>query len=222
MDNYDSSCCVCSLPFPRNSPARKKRRLFHNDPCEEVRRFFSEVLLKNLQLSLDSFKETRDSRGYLCHSCVSNAKAYFNLHNELRKKEDEVVSHFSHLRRIDDEVISSQSRSNCSNTPSTERVRMTNRGREEDEATPNTSNARKRQRTTMSSSQSSTDVAPTSLATELGMASNLQSNSEVTPTSFATPSLVPRSNTRIHPDVTVSRAQYWSHLCIVKMTYCRY
>jgi len=95
--DYDNSCCLCSLPFPLGGSARKKRKLLYNNPSEEARRFLNEILLKNLHLSLDSFEETRDSRGYLFHLCVSKAKTYYKLHDDLRKIEEEVVAKVSYL-----------------------------------------------------------------------------------------------------------------------------
>jgi len=36
MNDYDSRYYIFSLPFPSGGSARKKQKLLHNDPCEEV------------------------------------------------------------------------------------------------------------------------------------------------------------------------------------------
>ena len=122
--DMNDCCCVCKLPF--GGSTRRKRKLLYNSACEEARRYLNEVLLQKLQLSLNSFVETRDSRVYLCHLCSSKATTYFRLHKELRETEEYVVSKFSHLTRISEASISAQpqNRSRLSNSSSNARKRL--------------------------------------------------------------------------------------------------
>ena len=116
----------------------------------------------------------RDSRGYLCHLCISKAKTYYKLHNDPRKIE-EVVVKFSCLTAVE----GAQSRSR----PLNQEERTEQRGREGDQTTPNATNARKRLRTMSSCLQNDVESpitpAPATLSQSFVSETELQ-NSYVT------------------------------------------
>lgn len=98
-----------------------------------ARRFFSEVLLNKLQLSLDSFVETRNSYGYLCHLCDSQAAKYFKHQDKLRKIEEDVVEKAHHLTRVADlnEAVQSTRRPLTNTSTTRKRARTTSGQMEE-------------------------------------------------------------------------------------------
>ena len=98
-------CCLCRRELSESS-AFKKRKLFHGEQCKEAKKFFNEVLLEELDLSVNSFEETLNSKAYLCHLCDAYAANYRKYQKNLNQIRAEVISKLSQLTKLSTETAS--------------------------------------------------------------------------------------------------------------------
>jgi len=82
--------------------AWKKKKLLHKTSCEKAKRTMNGVLFDKLQLSLDSFAETRDPQAYLCNFCELLAANIEKTCAKLKAVEDELVEKASNLTKLDE------------------------------------------------------------------------------------------------------------------------
>ena len=94
-------CCLCLQTLQASDDtAWKKKKLLHKASCEKSKRIINEVLFNKLQLSLDSFTETRDPQAYLCNFCDLLATNVEKNRAKLKAAEEELVEKVSNLTRL--------------------------------------------------------------------------------------------------------------------------
>ena len=96
MDNPRGNvcCCLCLRTLQiTDDTAWKKKKL-------KAKRTMNGVLFDKLQLSLDSFAETRDPQAYLCNFCDLLAANIEKTRAILKAVEDELVEKESNLTKL--------------------------------------------------------------------------------------------------------------------------
>ena len=62
-----------------------KKKLFNGDNCKTSRQFLNRLTLKFFQSSISSFRETGNTKAYLCHHCDAYAANFYKHEAEMKR-----------------------------------------------------------------------------------------------------------------------------------------